>query len=338
MDPVSQKREKIKKIILVQSKAITKSVEAGNNFVSVSGEVSVKLLYINENDKFESGYIYDNFKQEIELDGVTSESFVEGRTFVKQENVTAEIVEDEKGNKVVVKTPITVQACAYAKESISVIKDLYSTQNELNVTVSSFETTAVSPVENIEGKIEGSLTLSEDNPRVDKIIMFTGDDLVITNNYISDDELFIEGIARTNVVYLNDEENTLHSVQLDIPFTISNRTQLQEGGMLLVDAIVSDVDVSVRKGRELLYDAKIKAEINHFVDRTSAIISEVMEGENYPEKDYSMEVIFANRGLELWQVAKQYKVKEEQILTQNPDVIFPLADDTSLILYYQKTY
>ena len=61
-----------------------------------------------------------------------------------------------------------------------------------------------------------------------------------------------------------------------------------------------------------------------------------MNGENYPEKDYAMEVVFASANEELWEIAKKTRVKGEQILTQNPEILFPLAEDTSLILFYQK--
>ena len=329
-------REKIKKIVLVQSKVVTKNVDAGVNFVSVSGELAVKVLYVNENEKIESGYIYDTFKEEVEMQGVGQDCLIEARTIVRQDGVTAEIVEDEKGCKLVIKTPLCVQVCAFGRENVSVIKDLYSTENELNVTTTSFAMTNISPMETVEGKIEGSLTLSEDSPRVDKIIMYGGDDVVITNNYTNDGEVFVEGIARTNVVYLNDEENALHSIQLDIPFTISNRTNFPEGGFLVVDAVLGDVDVSVRKGREILFDGKVKACVNQYFEETSAVISEANDGELYPEKDYSMEVVFVKGGSDLWEVAKYCKVKENQILMQNPDVVFPLADDTSLVLFYQK--
>ena len=49
-----------------------------------------------------------------------------------------------------------------------------------------------------------------------------------------------------------------------------------------------------------------------------------------------MEVMFARAGEELWDIAKKAKIKEQQILDQNPDVVFPLNEDTTLILFYQK--
>lgn len=329
-------RDKIKKIILSESNVIVKSVEGGLNFVTISGEVSTRVVYLNENEKFESGYVYDSFKEEIELEGVTRESLVDGNAQVKQDGVNCEIVEDEKGCKIVVNVPLSLTVTAFGEDTISVIKDLYSTKCETKVTTESFDMTYLCPMELVEGKIEGSLTLDEDKPRVDKIIFSGGNSVTVTNSYISNGEIFIEGIAKTTVIYLNDEDNALYSAQIDVPFNLSDKFNCPEGGLLTVDAMVYDVDVTVRKGRELYYDARIKANVNYCYDKVAGIISEAIALEDYPNKDYAMEVVFAHAGDDLWDIAKNARVKEEQVSTQNADVVFPLAEDTSLILFYQR--
>lgn len=329
-------RDKITRILISESNAIIKSVESGSNFVVVSGEVSSRVVYLDDNDKFESGYIYDTFKEEIELDGVTRESLACGSVCVKQESVSCEIVEDEKGCKIAIKVPLCISVSAFNEETMSVIKDLYSTKCETKVTTESFDMSCPCPLEIVEGKIEGSLTLDEDKPRVDKIIFSGGNSVIVTNSYINDGEVFIEGIAKTTVVYLNDEDNSLYSVQIDVPFTLSDKFTYQEGGILVVEAVVGDVDASVRKGRELFYDAKVKASVNYCYDLVGGIISEAEELDEYPPKDYAMEVIFAHSGDELWDVAKYSKVTEAQVISQNSDVSFPLTEDTSLILFYQR--
>lgn len=329
-------RDKIKKIILSESNVLVKSIESGVNFVTMSGEVSTKVIFLNDNDKFESGYVYDTFKEELEIEGATRDSLVDGSAIVKQENVSAEIVEDEKGCKIVVKVPVELCASAYSEESLTVVQDLYSTKSDIKVTTESFEMSYVCPMEVVEGKIEGSLVLDEDKPRVDKILFCGGNSVTVTNSYINDGEIFVEGIAKTTVVYLNDEDNALYAAQIDVPFTISDKFNCPEGGTLVVDAVVHDIDVAVKKGRELIYDAKVKACVNYCYDKLSGIITEAVETDAYPQRDYAMEVVFAHAGQDLWDIAKGVKVKEEQIVSQNANVVFPLADDTSLILFYQR--
>lgn len=329
-------REKIKKILLTESKALIKNIESNENFVTVSGDIVSRILYIDENDKFESGYINDSFKQEIELNGVNSESLIEGDIFVKYDSIFTEIKEDEKGSIILIKNPLMINIRAFQEEKISVISDLYSVKNDIQVTTESFCMSKVCESEFFEEKIEGSLILDEEKPRVDKILFTGGNSVTITNQYLKDNEVYIEGIAKTTVVYLNDENSSFYSAQIDVPFEISDKTKFEGDGVLFVDALVCDVDVSVKKGRELFYDSKIKACINYCSDKCCAIISDAVNGENYEEKDYAMEVIFAGEGDTLWDIAKKNKVKEEQVLQQNPDITFPLSQDSSLILFYQK--
>ena len=329
-------RGNVKKIVLSESRALVRNVDAGAGFVTVSGDVISRVLYISENDKFESGYVYDTFKEEVELEGVSRDSMVEGDAFVKQDEVTTEIVEDEKGGKIVVKVPVVLSVRAFEEGKVTVIKDLYSVKSEVNLSTESFNMTAVCPIEVVEGKIEGSLTLDENHPRVDKLLFSGGNNVTVTNSYIKDNEIFIEGIAKTTAVYLNDEDGGLHSVQLDIPFTISDKFNHEEGGILLVDAVVTDVDVVVKKGREFYYDAKVKASVSYCHDLLGGVISSAVAEEDYGERDYAMEVIFAPSGKDLWEVAKHARVKEEQIIAQNPEVVFPVNEDTPLVLFYQK--
>lgn len=329
-------RENVKKILLTESKVLVRNVDAGAGFVTVGGDVISRVLYLSENDKFESGYVYDTFKEEVELEGVTRDSMVEGDAFVKQDEVTTEIVEDDKGGKIVVKVPIVLSVRAFEEAKVTVIKDLYSVKSEINLSTESFNMTAVCPIELVEGKIEGSLTLDENHPRVDKLLFSGGNNVTVTNSYIRNGEVFIEGIAKTTAVYLNDEDGALHSVQLDVPFTISDKFNHEDGGILLIDAVVTDVDVVVKKGREFYYDAKIKASVSYCHDLLGGIISNAVTEEDYGKRDYAMEVIFAPSGKDLWEVAKHAKVKEEQIMAQNPEVIFPVNQDTPIVLYYQK--
>lgn len=329
-------RENIKKILLTESHAVVKNVDAGASFVSVSGDVITRVLYLSENDKFEAGYINDTFKEELELGDATRECFVEAEGYVRADSVTTDIVQDEKGGKIVVRVPVTLSARAFKEDTVNVINDLYSVKNELNVTTESFNMTAVSPMEIVEGKIEGSLTLEDNLPRVDKLLFSGGNSVTVTNSYLKDGEVYVEGIAKATAIYLNDETSSLHSVQLDVPFVISDKYNVEEGGLLTVDAVVNDVDVVVKKGREFYYDAKVKASVNYSSERASGVITEASTLEEYAEKDYAMEVIFAESGKGLWEVAKSARVKEEQIASQNPEVTFPVENDTPLVLFYQR--
>ncbi len=330
-------REPVKKLILTESQALIKGVESGVNFVSVTGEVVTRLLYLTENDKFETGYVYESFKEEIELEGATRDSQVEAYAFVKCDGTKTELEESDKGLKIALTIPVVFAVKAYEKASVTVIKDLYSVNNDIKVSTESFDMSVVCPMELVEGKIDGSLTLDEDKPRVDKIMFVGGNNVVVSNSYIKDGEIVIEGIASTSVVYLNDELGSFNSVQIDVPFVITDKFNYENiEGILNVDAVVCDVDVVVKKGREFYYDAKVKATVNYCHPEVSGVITNAEALEAYPEKDYGMELIFAHLGEDSWDIAKAAHIREEQLILQNPEILFPLQEDKNLVLFYQK--
>ena len=330
-------KEQIRKILFTDSQVAIKSVESGSNFVSVGGEVITRILYLTENDRFEASYVTESFKEEVELEGVTRESISDAEAVVKRNSVKCEVEELEKGVNIKLTIPVEVKVCAYDERSERVIKDLYSTEKVLQISTESFDMTKTLSYDTFEAKIDGSLSLDAEKPRVDKIMFVGATNLCVTNSYLKNGEVYVEGITKTNVVYLNDETNSLHSVLIEVPFVVSERANVPcENAQVDVCAIIYDVDVVVKKGRDFYFDAKLKIKASFDCDVVSAVISGVQEQESLEEKDCAIEVTFAKSGQTAWDIAKGLGVREELIYLQNPEVVFPLEKDENIIIYYQK--
>ena len=307
------------------------------NFVSVSGEVITRILYLTEKDRFETAYTSENFKEEIELEGVTRDAISDAKACVRNSMVQCQLDQNDKGMTIKYTIPVEVRVVSYLEKKETIVKDLYSTTNDLEVTTGSFDMTWQKQSDFFETKIDGTLTLDEDKPRVDKVMFVGGTNLTITNAYIKNEEVTVEGVAKTNVVYLNDETNSLHSVTMEVPFVVSDKANITcDAAQVEVRATIYDVDVVVKKGREFYFDAKLKIQTSYDCDEVGAVISNVEVASQLPEKDCAIELFLAPQGETSWDVAKNAKVKEEQILHQNPELIFPLEQDANIIIYYQK--
>lgn len=330
-------KEPVKKVLIADCQVSVKSVESGVNFVSVGGEVVTRLLYLTEKDRFESTYITENFKEEVELEGVTRDSVSEAVAFIKKNAVKCEIDEAEKGVNIKLTIPVEIKVVSYQEKNEVVIKDIYSIENELEVTTESFEMSKQYACDYFESKIDGTLTLEEDKPRVDKIMFVGGSNLTVTNSYLKNGEVCVEGVSKTNVVYLNDETNALHSVTIEVPFVVSDKANVPcENAEVSICAVLYDVDVVVKKGREFYFDAKLKVNINYDCEEIGAVISKVEPTGVHSEKDCAIELVFASAGQTAWDVAKSMKVREDTIMLQNPEIQFPLEQDENIIIYYQK--
>lgn len=330
-------KEPIKKFMFADSQVFVKNVDTEANFVSVSGEIVTKILYLSQNDKFETSYITEDFKEEIEFEGVTPESKIEVFANIKSNQTKFDVEEKDKSLRAVITNPVELQIFAFQEKAECFAKDLYSTTNELQVGAESFDMTKVFNAETFDAKIDGTLVLDENKPRVDKL-MFVGEcSLNLTNAYIKEQEIFVEGIASTNVVYLNDETNSLNSVLIEVPFVASDKTKIDcEDVSVEASALLYDVDVVVKKGREFFFDGKLKVGVDYACDIVEAVISNVQEGATLPEKDSGLEVYFGSEGQTAWDIARDMRVDEDTIYSQNPDVSFPLQKDENLVVFYQK--
>ena len=330
-------KENVKKIISVEPSIIIKSTESDNRSVTVYGDTITRIIYLTVDDKFESSFVNSSFKEEIEVDNARQGMIAICKAVAKRKDTSVEILESDKGTKIALKTPFVLNVYVFDSEECEVVEDLFSTKNEVKLSSESFEMTKVCKTETLEGKIDGSLTLSDDKPRVDKIIFNGGNMISITNAYVSNKELFVEGIAKTTIVYLNDEENSLNSVEVEVPFVLSDKVDARDNAAVCTDAVLYDTDVSVRRGREIFFDGKVKASVRVCQDDVSATLVDAEKGEPVEERDYAMQYVYGKEGESLWDIAKRNKVKEEQITIQNPDAVFPLVKDDGFILFFQKT-
>jgi len=330
-------REPIKKVVFTDCQATIKSVESGINFVSVSGEVISRILYLTEQDRFETCYTAEPFKEEIELEGATRESLSEAKVWVKKNSVKCEIEQLERGVALKIFTPIEIKAMSYQEQNQMVIKDIYSITNELEITTESFDMTKQLSSDFFEAKIDGTLSLDEDSLRVDKILFVGGTNLTSTNAYLKNGEIFVEGVAKTNVAYLNDETSSVNSVIVEVPFVVSDKSSVNcEMAEIDVDIHLVDVDVVVKKGREFYFDAKVKVKATYACNEICAVISQINIAGEHEEKDCAIEMVYAIEGQSAWDLAKELKVKEEMIYLQNPEIKFPLEKDENIVVYYQK--
>ncbi|MGN1200733.1 MAG: DUF3794 domain-containing protein [Candidatus Caccovivens sp.] len=330
-------KEPVKKVLLSDSQVTIKTTECGVNFISVGGEVVTRVLYLTEKDRFESCYITESFKEELELEGVTRDSICEAVATVKKSAVKCEIEEVEKGINIKLTTPILVTATVTCQQDEMVMSDVYSTKNELEISTESFEMSKQYACDYFEAKIDGNLTLDEDRPRVDKIMFVGGANLVVTNAYLKGGEVFVEGVTKTNVIYLNDETNSLNSVVVEVPFVVSDKASVDcEDAEVSANALLCDVDVVVKKGREFYFDAKLKVNACYDCQVTGAVISHIEERAEIAERDCAMELVFAGAGQTAWDIANSLKIREDTITMQNPNIVFPLESDENIVVFYQK--
>lgn len=328
-------KEKVSKVLIASSNAVLKSATAHDGFVTVEGEVYNYLSYAKEDGSIVSLQASESFKEELEVEASTSDAMVYAKLSLNKKDIVVELDEQESLTSMKVTSPIKVDIKLYTQQEYLTVQDIYSLKNKLETNYSTVQTTTLLPAKYFEGKIEGSLTLSDNQPRIDKTLAVSNPRFVISNSYIKADEVFVEGIVSSNLVYLNDETESIHSVEVEVPFVTSEKYVLDNPNNLVsVQVALADCDMIAKRGREIYFDCKIKVYANVWQEVEQKIISNVQYKEPHREKDSAIEIYFAKQGDSFWDIAKELVVDEALVAGQNPSVKNPLENDEKIVVYY----
>ena len=328
-------KEGVNKILVASSGAILRQVDAGAGYVSVGGDVYTYLVYAKHDGGLVHTQVVQSFKEELEVENSSKESVIEAYLKVRNAETNVTLAEKEEGTEVLINAPLTAFVRVYENKQYTNVSDIYSLTNELEIEKTTFSNTKVLAPKYFEGKIEGNLTLTENQPRIDKVLTVSAPSLTISNHYVSDGEVFVEGIVHSNVIYLNDEENSINSVQIEVPFSTSEKVNTEMTDLeTKVQACLSDCDVIAKRGREIYFDCKIKVYANLWHKEQKEIITKVVDGRKFEEKDSAIEIYFAKTGDTVWDIAKELKVTTSLVMGQNPTLVSPLESNEKVVIYY----
>lgn len=332
-------KEPVNKVLSSSCDVSVKDVECGAGFVSVSCEVVNKLMYLTDEEtpQIKTVYTKTDVKQEVESEFATTESKVDLDLMIVKNDVKNNLSDKDDNIKIAIEIPLDVCIRVYSENNINLITDLYSTQSYTNVTTESYENSVPKETIRFEKKVEGSLTLSEDEPRIDKLLAVNYSKAIVTNEYLDNGEYSVSGIITSNLIYFNEDDNMVNSVDVEVPFVVTCQTELEGEILTDLEVMVKDVDVMVKKGRDVFVDATVV--VNTSVSKVvrGAIIKELNFVEKVPDKDCAIEIYFAKAGEKVWDIAKRLFIKPENIYLQNPNVGEVLENDEKLAIYYQKT-
>ena len=335
---VLDSKDEIEKVLSISTGALVKKASTLDNILIVEGETYARALVKTKEDRpiFVALSKFDNFREEIEDGNVKKDFLVNATAKVVCEDVKHEVLENNTGLEITL--PIKICYQLFDNKNVTVVTDAYSTQNEIALTTIGFNSTTMLGNESFDFRIDGNITLDDELPRIDKILAVDGTYLTLTNVAYQNKELLIEGIVHANVIYLNDDENTLNSVMIEIPFSQTERTNLDDKDVdIQLATILYDVDATAKRGREIFLDGKIKLHANFTKQVANAIISNITRGDEIEANTSAIEIYFANAGQTLWDIAKDLKVDKEVLLMQNQDLPEIMTGGEKIIFYNQQT-
>lgn len=331
-------KEPVKQILTSSCDVYVKNFEVGTNFVTINGELTNRIMYLTDEEEpvVKTVYTKTDIKQEIESEYAQKEAMAEVDVCVVKNGIKNNVTEKENEIKIGIEIPLDVCVRIYSTNTINLITDLYSVESLTNATSVSYDNSVVCEPIVFDKKVEGSLTLSEDDPRIDKLLAVNYSKATVTNENIENGEYTVSGVILSNLIYYNEDDNKVNSVDVEVPFVLNCNIDYDNNILTDINVVVEDVDVMVKKGKDVYVDAQVKIQSQVCKNSNGVVIKELEYTEQAPLKDCAIEIYFAKAGEKVWDIAKKLFVKPEMIFNQNPNAHEVLEQDEKLAIYYQK--
>ncbi|WP_138205933.1 DUF3794 and LysM peptidoglycan-binding domain-containing protein [Haloimpatiens lingqiaonensis] len=295
--------------------------------IKVEAMARIEVLYKSK-DSREINYIEDDIFLSKEEENESIRIDMQDYTDYKVDAMNVEVKEDDLGEKRVINVEILVKTDTKLmyKEEIDMIEDAYSPELILGIERKNYLLNVVHGQTWCGTVVKGDITVEEEVPKPNKIIMSSGD-VCITEKKLVEDKVIVEGVVDAKVLYKSDEENKyIYSMQDSIPFTCTAEVPGTKIDMnCIAKAKLESIEANVEPG-----NIAIKALVNvyvrvNYVTNKDFIVDMQVEEEGLPQKKASITIYVVQNGDTLWKIAKNYNCRMEDLATINS------IDDVNMI-------
>ena len=315
-------KHNVSKILSNDSSLCIEKVTADNGFAVIEGKISTCFVFeTQENDEVTIKDIKEtfSFKHDVEINGLEKEDMLD-LSFELDKSKTSTSVENEDGTNVAITNhTIKVYGVVLKNISIDIIDDLFSTSNEVEVSKTQRECSKGATNYNVSEVISNEISLSNEETAIDEIIANLSNVAEITNTYIKDNLIFVEGVLSSSLAYI-DENKEYKQKQLELPFIINTKIPAVELGC--VHHIISIVDsrVKVKRGTIIELEHSLFISLTLFEKASHEMVDNFSIGKPLNLGEYDYQIFIAKQGETMWDLCKRIKISPENISQYNKDL------------------
>lgn len=331
-------KDSVQKILSVCPSVFIENIIKNNNYVTVKGGVNVNVCYVSDEDAtvLRSYNTQFDFSQDVAGDKVDENSVIQSLINVGLNDVKVTTTLEANSATVNIVVPVLFKGFNFIQKSSEIVTDLFNLQNMVGVNYQSVEMLEVAPPKSYVEKITGAFIIDENQPFIDEVTGVCANNIVLANSSIVNNNLLIEGVASSTVLYFNKESNATNSIEVEIPFSINLDSKMSEGFIPSINLAFGEVLAKGKRGKEIDIEGKIFAYIDFYKTRNDAVVSQVEILEERILEDYALSIYIVKDRETLWDIAKEMNISPDLILEQNPNVELPLKAGEKIVIYRQK--
>ena len=327
-------KDTINKVLSSNCYFIPEKTSAENGYAVVEGKMVSCVIYEpsnNEDTLIKEMKEVSSVKCDVEIDGLNKENSLDLSFYLDKsaEEISTELEDDL--SVVTIKNLIRVCGAVLKIVTIDVIDDLYSTENEIEATLTNREFTKKAESYSVSETISNEISLSSEEPAIDEVIANLNQNTDITNTYIKDNTIFLEGIVSSNLVFI-DENKELKNKQLEVPFVIN--TKISSVSLSCVHSHVSIVDskIKVKRGTNIEVEYTLFINMLVYEKETHEMVDNYKIGKQLDFSKYDFQIFIAKPNETTWDLCKRIKISPNELQNYNKDLPLIMEGGEKIII------
>ncbi len=315
-------KDNISKILSYNSYFCPNETRALDGVAMVEGKLYSSLLYetmIDDESVIKELKDSFNVRFDINIEGLDKDSSLDLTYSLDRasENISTEIEDD---NSIIIVThKIRAVGIAVKNITIDIVDDMFSTENELDLNLATRDYFKISKCETIHENISNEITISDDESAIDQVLSNLNISPEITNSYIKDDTLYIEGIIISHLVYI-DENKEYQKKQTEIPFIINTKIAMHELSCTHTTINVEDCKYKVKRGTIIELEYLATLNVCMYEKETKEIVDNISIGKSLDFSAYDYQIYLAKPNETIWQLCKRIRITPERLRECNHDL------------------
>ena len=310
-------KEQVGKILMSNSSFSPTSVEAEQGKIVVEGKLFSTLVYETAGEESEIKEITDTFALKTAVEATVDEEDVLDLLFnidKSKENISTET--DNDGVTITVAHNITMHGVSLKTVTVDVVDDMYSVENEVELNKTKRDYCQNAVCTRLDENVSGDVEIADDETAIDKIVTNLNVCPEITNTYIKDGNLTVEGIISSCVVYV-DENREYKQKQTELPFIINTKIKCESLDYVRADISLVDCRTKCKRGTiiELDYSVKLCVCYREFASRE--LLNNFTLGKPIDFGGYDYQIYIAKPSETMWDLCKRTKVTPEELSQLN---------------------
>ena len=331
---IFETKENITKILSCNVQYTNLNLTSNENYAVAEGKLYATLIYeTTENEETKIKQINDcfNVKTDINLEGISNDCMLDVNFEIdnSKQNITTE-VED---NNTIISVLNCIQVVGVCTKNIKleIVDDLYSTENEIEINQTSRDFTKIVHTHCLEENVVNEISLTNDETAIDEVVSNLEMCAEITNTYIKEETLFIEGIVNSNLMFI-DENKEYKSKKCEVPFIINTKIMLTKLDCTHPIITIEDCKVKIKRGTIIELEYKLCANLCIYEQVSKDIVDNVKIGKQLDYSNFDYQIYLSKPNENIWELCKRIKTTQEDLIKYNKNLPLEFTGKEKIII------